>query len=165
GRGPRHGLPARDRRPHDPGGADQGTGRSPPGALRSHKAVPGRAGRAGDAGEDDGDTHGIVLDPYSARRTFTGSSRGARYAGNRLSSSATRASVAQTPARVSGSDALTPKTSVPMTRADASAATIPAAMPTSACDMPSRITSRTTSPPRAPRAVLTPISRLRPRTM
>ena len=70
-----------------------------------------------------------------------------------------------TAASVSGSDALTPKTSVSMTFADASAAIVPAAMPTSAGDMPSTITRRRTSAVRAPSAVLIPISRLRPRTM
>ncbi len=49
-----------------------------------------------------------MLNSYSARRTFTGSSRKARYAGTRLAISATRASVAATAASVSGSDALTP---------------------------------------------------------
>ena len=52
-----------------------------------------------------------------------------------------------------------------MTFADASAAIVPAAMPTSAGDMPSTITRRRTSAVRAPSAVLIPISRLRPRTM
>ena len=102
---------------------------------------------------------------YSARKTFTGSSRKARYAGTRLAINATRASVAATAASVSGSDALTPKTSVFMTFADASAAIAPAAMPTNAGDMPSTITSRRTSALCAPSAVLIPISRLRPRTM
>src|SRR3989441_6788262 len=105
------------------------------------------------------------VSPYSARRTFTGSSRKARYAGTRLAINATRASVAPTAASVTGSDALTPKTSVLMTFADASAAIVPAATPTSAGDMPSTITRRRTSDVRAPSAVLIPISRLRPRTM
>ena len=43
---------------------------------------------------------------------FTGSSRKVRYAGTRLAINATKASVAATAARVSGSDALTPKTNV-----------------------------------------------------
>jgi hypothetical protein len=50
-----------------------------------------------------------------------------------------------------------------MTFADASAATTPATMPESAGDIPSPITSRTTSRGCAPRAVLMPISRRRPR--
>ena len=60
--------------------------------------------------------------PYSARKVCTGSSRKARYAGTRLAINATSASVAPTAASVTGSDALTPKTSVLITRADASAA-------------------------------------------
>src|SRR5215813_10896085 len=67
-----------------------------------------------------------IVDVYSARKTFSGSSRKARYAGTRLAINATRASVVATAASVSGSDALTPKTSVFMTFADASAATVPA---------------------------------------
>ena len=49
-----------------------------------------------------------MLNAYSARKTFTGSSRKARYAGTRLAINATRTSVAATAASVSGSDALTP---------------------------------------------------------
>src|SRR5262249_58938138 len=87
----------------------------------------------------------------------------ARYAGSKLAINATRASVAPTATSVTGSDALTPKTSVLMTFADASAAIVPAATPTSAGDMPSTITRRRTSDVCAPSAVLIPISRLRPR--
>ena len=102
---------------------------------------------------------------YSARRAFTGSSRKARYAGTRVAINATKASVVATATSVRESDALTPKTSVFMTFADASAATVPAAMPANAGDIPSTITSRRMSALRAPSAVLIPISRLRPRTM
>src|SRR5438552_16575008 len=52
---------------------------------------------------------------YSARRTFTGSSRKARHAGTRLAMNAIRARVADTAASVCGYDALTPKTSALMT--------------------------------------------------
>ena len=79
--------------------------------------------------------------------------------------SATKASVAATAASVRGSEALMPNTSLSRIFADARAAIVPAAMPMRAGDMPSRITSRSTSLVRAPSAVLIPISRLRPRTM
>jgi hypothetical protein len=60
-----------------------------------------------------------IRNRYSARKTFTGSRREARYAGTRLAISATSPSVAATQANVTGSDALTPKTRLFITLPDA----------------------------------------------
>ena len=103
--------------------------------------------------------------PSSRARLFTGSSRKARYAGTRLAISATRASVAPTAASVSGSDALTPKTSVSnhprrRERGDCSGRDADEHGRHALDDHQTKDVGFC-----APSALLIPISRLRPRTM
>src|SRR5262245_34758599 len=99
--------------------------------------------------------------PHSHLKATIGSTFAARRAGIRHASSATSASNKGMPTKVSGSVSLTLNSRVFINRVNAMDPATPTATPPSANIIPLLTTSRSTSIPRAPRAIRTPISCVR----
>ncbi len=99
--------------------------------------------------------------PYSNRSASRGSVLEARKAGRYEATNATAVSRAATAPNVIGSVASTPYSSEDMSRMSPTAAMSPTTTPNQARIMPCRRTIRLTSRRSAPRAILTPISRVR----
>src|SRR5262245_48314137 len=99
--------------------------------------------------------------PHSTRSDTSGSTFVARHAGMKQASSAITDSNSDTATNVSGSVALTPNSSVFINRVSAKAEVSPIATPAAASFPPCETTNFNTSPVCAPRAILTPISRVR----
>ena len=98
---------------------------------------------------------------YSNRSASSGSVLDARKAGRYEATSATAVSKAATAPNVTGSVASTPKRNDDMRRVSPTAATSPTTTPIPARIMPCRRTIQLTSRRSAPRAIHTPISRVR----
>src|SRR5439155_24578768 len=98
---------------------------------------------------------------HSVRRATIGSTCAARRAGSQHASRATPANTAATPAKVSGSVAVTPNRRLVITRVSISAPATPASTPAPTTPIPWLTTIRSTSWARAPSAMRRPISRVR----
>src|SRR5262245_4771658 len=104
---------------------------------------------------------GLTLPDHSHRRAIIGSTFAARCAGIQQASSATAISSSGTAMNVTGSVALTPKSSDFINRVSAKEAANPIAMPASVSFIPCPVTILSTAPALAPSAIRTPISRVR----
>src|SRR5438876_1113001 len=98
---------------------------------------------------------------HSYLRATIGSTCAARRAGSQQASRATPANTAATPAKVSGSVALTPNSRLVITRVSINAPATPASTPAPTTPIPWLTTIRSTSWARAPSAMRRPISRVR----